>query len=75
MHGSRHGKPSDSQWLSQILSLLLQIRIGRHGSCAEIGVMAVDDISRGECLAVIPRRERWILQLNVCNSCNGGFTS
>ena len=56
MHGSRRGKPSDSQWLSQILSLLLQIRIGRHGSCAEIGVMAVDDISRGECLAVIPRR-------------------
>ena len=33
-----------------------QIRIGRHGSCAQIGVVATDDIARGECLAVIPRR-------------------
>ena len=42
----------------------LQIMIGRHGSCAEIGVIAVDDISRGECLAVIPRR----LLLSCANS-------
>jgi hypothetical protein len=33
-----------------------QILIGRRGSCAEIGVVAADDIPRGECLAVIPRR-------------------
>lgn len=38
--------------------------IGRHGSCAEIGVLAIDDISRGECLAVIPRR----LLLSCANS-------
>ena len=30
--------------------------IGRRGSCAEIGVIATDDIPRGQCLAVIPRR-------------------
>ena len=30
--------------------------IGRRGSCAEIGVVATDDIPRGQCLAVIPRR-------------------
>lgn len=34
----------------------VQIRIGRHGSCAEIGVIAAEDIAQGECLAVIPRQ-------------------
>lgn len=39
--------------------------IGRRRSCAEIGVVAVDDISRGECLAVIPRRV-----LLSCSNCD-----
>lgn len=34
---------------------LLQIRIGREGSCAEIGVVATEEIGEGERVAHIPR--------------------
>ena len=33
----------------------LQIRIGRRGSCAEIGVVATEEIAEGEMIAYIPR--------------------
>ena len=33
----------------------IQLYIGRHGSCAAVGVVALGDIAEGECLALIPR--------------------
>ena len=44
-----------------------QIRIGRRGSCAAIGVVALEDIARGECVAVIPRNV-----LLSCSNCEVG---
>lgn len=43
----------------------IQLYIGRHGSCAAVGVVALGDIAEGERLALIPR----VALLNCSNSC------
>ena len=35
--------------------LVLQVRVGREGSCAQYGMVATDDIMEGETLFQIPR--------------------
>ncbi|XP_077868304.1 N-lysine methyltransferase setd6-like, partial [Saccoglossus kowalevskii] len=42
-----------------------KVRVGRHGSCSEYGMIAVGDLDEAECLFEIPRN----VLLNVENSC------
>ena len=34
---------------------MIQVRVGRDGSCAQYGMVAVEDVTAGECLFEIPR--------------------